>query len=269
MSNQALTFAPLKIYRMSDFKFETNEIPYEVLAQFGLSHEMIEDLPTSILNDLTEGRRTPMLPVQVIDDEGNERRSRARIKLCRNDKGYVVPIFYPQAKECDLSQFDAEKQEQLRQGKAVIDYDVKEDGSKVKSFFQIDECNGQVLSVPTPVIGHNLQLIADEFGLHNAEILCIQNGDPLTFIVDDETVTCGIDLNSPAGVRLTKGDDREWREKPKREYSHYNFGVFGCWTVDEQGNLDYINEEDYTDELWNELKKSGAKRAANNNIHKI
>ena len=33
--------------------------------------------------------------------------------------------------------------------------------------------------------------------------------------------------------------------------------IFGCWTMDENGNLDYIHEEDYSEEIWNEQKKQG------------
>ncbi len=38
------------------------------------------------------------------------------------------------------------------------------------------------------------------------------------------------------------------------------FGIFGCWAMDEAGNLDYVPEESYTEEMWNELNnKSRAK----------
>ena len=33
--------------------------------------------------------------------------------------------------------------------------------------------------------------------------------------------------------------------------------IFGCWAMDENGNLDYIPEENYTEEMWNEQKKLG------------
>lgn len=41
----------------------------------------------------------------------------------------------------------------------------------------------------------------------------------------------------------------------------YNFGCFGCWVMDDAGNLDYVQEEDYSEELWEEMKKSGARHA--------
>ena len=42
---------------MERFQFNENEFPYGTLQQFGLTQEMIEDLPTRVLNDLYDGRR--------------------------------------------------------------------------------------------------------------------------------------------------------------------------------------------------------------------
>ena len=48
---------------------------------------------------------------------------------------------------------------------------------------------------------------------------------------------------------------------PKRDWDKYNFGLYGCWTMDDEGNLDYVNEANYTDEMWSELKKNSQARA--------
>ena len=52
-------------------QFEEGEIPYGALEKFGLSHEMIEDLPMHVLEDIWNGRQSPVLPIHVTDDEGN------------------------------------------------------------------------------------------------------------------------------------------------------------------------------------------------------
>jgi hypothetical protein len=44
-------------------------------------------------------------------------------------------------------------------------------------------------------------------------------------------------------------------------WDKYNFGVFGCWTCDDNGNVDYIKEENYSEEMWDELKKNSARKA--------
>lgn len=52
-------------------KFQDNEIPFEVLASFGLSKEMVEDLPMKVLETLLNGQRTPLLPISIQNKKGN------------------------------------------------------------------------------------------------------------------------------------------------------------------------------------------------------
>ena len=48
---------------MKQVRFEFEELPYETLSQFGLTREMIEDLPMRILEELSRGRHSPVLPI--------------------------------------------------------------------------------------------------------------------------------------------------------------------------------------------------------------
>ena len=111
------------------------------------------------------------------------------------------------------------------------------------------------MSAPTQVIVRNLQVLAEELKLSNAEIKVMQHGEPLTFVMEDEPVTVGIDLNEKNGIRFSQGDSQKWNEHTKREWDKYTFGCYGCWMMDDDGNLDYIPEEQYTEELWNETEK--------------
>ena len=61
---------------------------------------------------------------------------------------------------------------------------------------------------------------------------------------------------------INQGDSQKWKENTKREWDKYTFGCYGCWIMDDDGNLDYVSEEDYTEELWNEQKKSGERNRA-------
>jgi 6-phosphogluconolactonase (cycloisomerase 2 family) len=64
-------------------------------------------------------------------------------------------------------------------------------------------------------------------------------------------------LHNKTGIRFCAGDAQKWKEQPKREWDKYTFGCYGCWVMNDDGNLDYVPEEEYTEELWNEQKKSG------------
>jgi hypothetical protein len=252
---------------MSEYKFDETEIPYDVLEKFGLTQQMMEDLPEQVLTDLTEGRRTPVLPLKVVTEQ-EEIRTRARLALMRGEHGATEVMFYPQLIKSNLVRFSDEVQELLRSGKTVLDTATDANGNTVKAFVQIDDATGQVLSVPTPVIGHNLQIVADEFRLSTAEVSCLRNGEILTILDGEEEVTCGLDLNAPASIRLCHGDQRAWREQPRQVFQPYNFGIFGCWTMDAEGNLDYILEADYTEEIWAAMKQHQELKAKTPN-HRI
>lgn len=242
--------------------FKLTELPYQVLSKFGLSREMIEDLPMRILKEICNGRHSPVLPVRVTDENGLTAESRTRFVCIRKDDGTTDVVFYPVLKSSPLEQYQPEQQKELLDGKAIIADVIQADGRHGKAFVQIDPGTNQVMSVPTPIIGRNLQVLAEELRLGAVEIKSMQHGDPLTLLVDDDTVTVGIDLTTPTGIRFCSGDGQKWKERDKREWDKYNFGCYGCWIMDEDGNLDYVPEEEYTEELWNEQKKSGERNRA-------
>lgn len=245
---------------MKQVRFEENEVPYRTLAQFGLTQEKIEDLPLWALEDIGQGRRSPLLPIQVTDDNGVTLKSRTRFALLRMEDGKVDVVFYPQLEQSPLEAFSKEQQEDLLAGKAIMADMKGAEGRSIKAFVQIDPETNQVLSVPTPVIGRNLDVLKDELKLSSAELNVLQKGEPLTLIMEDEQVTAGIDLNDKTGIRINQGDSQKWRTSTKREWDKYTFGCYGCWVMGDDGNLDYVPEEEYSEELWNELNsKSRAK----------
>lgn len=220
--------------------FEESEVPYQTLAKFGLTHEMIEDLPMHALDDISNGHPSPVLPVSMEVNEGYSIKSRTRFALVRMADGNVDVMFYPVLNYAPLDKFTKEQQELLKQGKAVVaDVDMP-DGAHIKAFVQIDRETNQVMAVPTPVIviGRNLQVLSDELSLGGVELKTIQNGETLTFVIDEEPVTMGIDLKSDTGIRFANGDGEQWRKEGKREW------------------------DKYTEELWNEQKKAAGRHAS-------
>ena len=242
------------------YNFDENEMPYGILERFGLTQEMIEDLPTDILQNILNGRHSPVLPVHIIADDGEEVKARTRFCLVRTPESNVDVLFFPKLDEYELKVFNEQQKQNLLAGKPIIGHlESKETGHELgtKCFFQLDQDSKQVLSVPTPVIGRNIQYLTDRYHLTSTEMQKLQNGEILSIIEDDDEISIGIDLNSNTGIRLAAGNEQVWRREAKREWDKYNFGIFGCWTMDENGNLDYIHEEDYSEEIWNEQKKQG------------
>ena len=80
---------------MNTVRFELIELPYPTLARFGLTQEMIEDLPMRVLDEICDGRHSPVLPVRVRDEKGELIESRSRFALVRRDDGRPDVVFYP------------------------------------------------------------------------------------------------------------------------------------------------------------------------------
>jgi len=243
--------------------FEDDEIPYEVLNRFGLSQEMIEDLPQNVLSGIRDGRRSPVLPICYTCEDGFKVHDRARFSLIRDEEGGDVQVmFYPKQTRVTLELFNPAEQAMLREGKAIIGMKATEDGRNVQAFHQLDADTLQVLTVPTPVIGNNLQVLADHFNLSAAELNCLKNGEPLTIADEKEEVTFGIDLNDAKGFRHCMGNAQKWKEQAGQAMDTYTFGIFGCWVKDGEGNLDYVPEAQYTEAMWEVQKQIGMSRAS-------
>ena len=247
---------------MTETRFTQPEVPYDTLAKFGLTQEMIEDLPGEVYNDILKGRRTPLLPISFIDDEGNEVLSRTRFMLVRKENRVVDVLFFPQLKASEISHFTSEERKALLKHQAIIAPMIDSNGNEIPAFHQIDPGTNQILSVPTPVIGRNLQAISDELNLTNGELTCLQKGMPISIVTSDDNMhTIGIDLNEKTGIRFTVGDEKKWREEMYKPFGKYNFGLNGCWVTDNEGNLDYVPEDDYSLEMLEEQKKIIEKRS--------
>ncbi len=271
-------------------KINNSEIPYYVLETFGLTRNMIDDLPMDVLSKILSGQRSPVLPVEVDGVNGEKVCSKARFSLVYAEDGKLDVVFHPVfepigEKICMVTRDMATGKEQLKMmdtravysdavmdglkaGRVVMDYITAGDGRKVKSFLQLDPETNEVLAVPTAVIGRNLQTLVGEFGLTVAETNCIQNGEILTIAQDEEQVSVGLDLNSATGLRFEKGDEKRWKEGGVRQWNKYSVGVFGCWMM-ENGDLSYIPEEEYTEEIWDEIEKQRNNRIKGQQIHKL
>lgn len=243
-----------------NYQFEPNELPYGILEHYGLTQEMVEDLPLDVLQKIYKGQRSPVLPVRFQAEDGEVVSDRTQFSLVRMEDGKVDVLFYPVFEETNLSLFDETQRQRLEANRPIIGY--RNEGETEaergpKCFIQLDPENKHVLSVPTSVIGRNLQHVMDREHLTGAEIQKMQNGEVLTITDGNQLISIGIDLSYKSGIRYAAGDEETWKRESKREWDKYTFGAFGCWVMDDNGNLDYVCEEDYTEELWNEQKKQG------------
>lgn len=238
--------------------FEENEIPFQTLTRFGLTEDMISDLPQHIYQQLLYGQRSPMLPIEVSSEDGTIIRSKARIQLMRNNDNVDV-VFFPQLRKSKLKKFDEGQRNSLLKGK-VITADVRtgnETGSPkgVKCFVQIDPSTRQVLYVPTYVVAKNIEIVSDIANLSSDNLQRIFDGDVVTFDVNEKPYTIGINLLSDFAVHLYDGDKQAWQQSIDYAIGKYNFALNGCWINEGTDGMRYVKEEDYDDSLNKEMER--------------
>ena len=205
-------------------KFTQQEIPYGILQKFGLTQEMIDDLPGNVMRRFLSSRPTPVLPVVTENTEGQKVKSFARISLVRLADGTVDVCFAPQWEDEDLSKFTPEQQEILKNGGVTTAMMP----GKGRCFVQFDDTINQVMAVPVTIINQNISILTRTFG-----------------------------------VRIADGDIITWQEDAKADrLPRYNFGIFGCWLADDDNVLSYVAEDDFGPELLAEQKRAGAANAA-------
>lgn len=230
--------------------FEDVSIPYDDLERFGLGKEMLEDLPQRAIDDILSGRPSPVFMFRHSDDGGVNVEWRCRFQLSRHSDGSTGIIYFPFHDTDPLSVFDDVRQKKLRDGRIVVGDVVNKSGQSVKSYIQYDEPGNQVLTLPTFVISANIGTLSQDLNLTPAERSKIENGDPLTTVIGQSPVTVGIDLAEPTGIRYGNGDCREWlRARKDDEWERYNFGLNGCWVMNPDGLMNYVEEDKYTDDI--------------------
>lgn len=218
--------------------FTMDEIPYEILSEHGLSQEMVDDLPENVIESLLTGGRTPVLPFNIDDKKG-----KARISLVRTNAGvdvFVMPYF----SHINMEGFDEEQQKTLRSGKVLLaSFEGKPD-----MYYQLDETTNQIVSCPKSVIEHNLEILTKQVGVPEESAKQLSTGEVITFTKDQGCVTYSVDLSEEKGIKMSKGNNLD-KNLNENKLPRYSFGIYGCWVNDENNNLSYVNEEDYTDEM--------------------
>lgn len=235
-------------------KIKKEQFPYASLKKLGLTSSMIDDLPESIIEALSEGKRSPLFPLQLDAADGSKVTYYARIQFIEDKDKKARLVCYMINKACELSHFSEADQQMLLEGKVIRTDLPTEEGSKVSSYIQIDD-NNQVLSAPSQLVVRNINNLACENNLRSSEVTRLVNGDVVTFIDDDTPLSVGIDLRQSSGIRTSIGDEREWRRQANGQLSHYNFGIDGCWTMEDDGTMNYTPQSEYTEEMTEAFNK--------------
>lgn len=241
--------------------FSESEIPYNILQKYGITQEMIDDLPQDIMEILLQGGRTPLLPIEV--DNGSEKiKGKASISFKRTGNGVDI-VFTNKWRKAKLDEYDIEEQNALRAGLVLL----RRTNNDELVYLQLDEKTNAVMTASAEAIQHNIEVYKNELGCSTEESEKMSQGNAVTLKNSNEVLTIGIDLHEPDGIRFVPVEVSRLKDyKPATDRQNYNFGIYGCWIVGKDGSLDsYIPEENYTPEMEQMLEDSRDKNIQESN----
>lgn len=246
-------------------QFCRDDYPLDILKEFGLTEEMIYDLPDFVHETIERGGKSPLLPISFEQPFGVTR-GFAKFSLIDTDEGVDV-LFYPKLKQSCLDAFTEEQKSALLEGKVIVaevddpyitDEGV-EDVQRIKAFVQLDKDTNGVIYTPTQAIGRNINAISSEYNLSGDDIQRFWNGGLVTVQVEtdegnQEAVTIGVNLFTDTGVIVVPGTAEQWENTIRRTMPEYSFGTDGCW-VNHDGRLSYIPEEEFTKDIMDAMER--------------
>ena len=254
---------------MEEKQFSRQNYPLDILGEFGLSEEMIYDLPDFVHETIERGGKSPLLPICVEQPFGVTR-GYAKFSLIDTEDGIDV-LFYPKLTKANLDAFNEEQKTALLAGKVIVaDVDDPyitqegvEDTQRIKAFVQLDKDTNGVIYAPTQAIGRNLNAVGNEYDLTGEDLQRFWEGGLVTVRETndeggDEPVTIGVDLSTETGVIVVPGTAEQWENIVRRPMPKYSFGSDGCW-VNRDGRLSYVPENDFTKDIMDELESLAKK----------
>lgn len=251
---------------MQEKRFHREDYPLDILVGFGLSEEMIYDLPDFVHETIEMGGKSPLLPITIQQPFG-ETHLYAKFSLYETEKGIDV-LFFPKLKSINLDQFSEHDKKMLLDGKVIV-ADIEETFTEeadnnsthtIKAFVQIDKDTNAVVYTPTQVIGRNLSAIAGEYSLDGEQLQRFWKGELVTVMetndqADEEPVTIGVDLFSEKGVIVIPGSAERWMGTVRKTMPTYSFGNDGCW-VNRNGLLRYVPDDEFTKDIYEVLQRN-------------
>lgn len=251
---------------MTEKLFHRDDYPIDILSEFGLTEQMIYDLPDYIHDRIELGGMSPLLPITIKQPFGFTH-CYAKFCLVESENGFVDVMFSPKLKEIDLSRFSESDTRMLKEGKvivsdieeSVLNDEGEEETQIFKAFVQIDNDTNCVVYTPTQIIGRNLKTVSDKLDLSDSDLQSFWKGGLVTVGIADSqggtsNVTVGVDLFSEKGVVVVPGDVSRWKSVVRSSMPEYSFGNDGCW-LNRHGVLSYVPESEFTEDILNVLER--------------
>lgn len=220
--------------------FSEKEIPYLELQKVGLSKETVLSAPPKeFLSPLLKGELTPMVELKQRTGKGYEATYPARLRLSRDKHGQAYLQILPFQKEMKkevkdgqnvMGKLNDEQMAALLRGE-VIRKELTEQNSRRIYLLQLDRQTNNLLRAKLEDIKVPNAIQNVELGLEQKKR--IKEGKPLEVEINGSKVTAVVDLKSPTGFTITKGDTTEWEKRKLIEWDMANPDKIGYWQTSE------------------------------------
>lgn len=216
------------------------EVPYDKLRSLGIDKEAFKALPEKVRNDLSEGRLTPLIRIEIPIDDGRKVALPVKLQIAEGKDGQPTLIAFPIKREPDQAQLQNLNLSPYEHGMLIngspIYKQLTENDEKKEMFLQLDKETNLLFKRPISEVKMDSRLsdiekVADiELGFMQKE--AARNGKPVELNVGGEKVTVGVDLREPNGFKVVKGDMKEWDLQQKIKYDEAHPEYIGLVKTD-------------------------------------
>lgn len=215
-------------------KKDSFSLPYDSLAQLGISRDMADSMPQLFKDRLLNGNITSLVKASIKYKNGTVISLPLKLQLVADKNGKNILMAYPVHRDLNnslnLSQADIEK---LKKGE-IITRTIPLDGVTKSRMVQLDPetnslCVGSVLKLDNAI--KDFEKINDiQLGVNQKQQ--IREGRPVELSLDGETVCVGADLREPNGFKLFSGDMEQWNIRKQMEYDDVHPEYIGLVMTD-------------------------------------
>jgi len=215
--------------------YNLNELPFEDFRKIGISRDLLINMPKALIKPLMTGQMTQFFELKVSNAHGLEMSVPARLRMERDSNGKAQLKVYPIHREIKNDLGLTKRQiEQLKDGK-TIRANVVKDGKQTLYYAKLDRLSNGILRAKVDDVAKSVPRAINGVELGRDQVQRLRDGNLIEMTVGKDKITAGVDLSSPTGFNVVKGDNRDWDMQQKIRWDMDNPGAVGYWQTTENG----------------------------------
>jgi len=219
---------------MSRNTYNFSELPFDDFQKLGVTYEQLAKMPKALLRPLLTGEMTQHVALRIERNDG-ECSVPARLRMVRDDNGRAQLRVYPIYREVNNDIGLTKRQlQQLRDGKMLVT-NVNKDGHNSSYYVRLDHQSNCIIRAKVDDVAKAVPRAINGVELGRDQVQRIREGNLVELAVGNQKITAGVDLHSPTGFRMIRGDAREWERQQKIRWDMDNPCAVGYWQTTENG----------------------------------